>query len=218
MQVDQLADMISTVFMVHSGSNLENFSHLNTSLIVTAAEMAMMNFFSQTKAYIEGTFELVKNLPSEIQQLPGDIQTALEPSNQPDLNNLHNATYLMDSFETLISQLEAPTGIAGSGSVFSYSPCFASLAPAAISAVATGVSVAANLINITPEGVNIQPQGLDIQPVLISIFPVGVNVQPQGLNIAPALIAVTPGRVSINPQGGTIGPALISVAAASGPS
>lgn len=46
-QVDQLADMISTVFMVHSGSNLENFSHLNTSLIVTAAEMAMMNFFSQ---------------------------------------------------------------------------------------------------------------------------------------------------------------------------
>lgn len=39
------------------------------------------------------------------------IQTALEPSNQPDLNNLHNATYLMDSFETLISQLEAPTGV-----------------------------------------------------------------------------------------------------------
>ena len=46
-QVDQLADMISTVFMVHSGSNLENFSHLNTSLIVTAAEMAMMKFFNQ---------------------------------------------------------------------------------------------------------------------------------------------------------------------------
>ena len=51
--------------------------------------------------------------------------------------------------------------IAGSGSVFSYSPCFASLAPAAINAFAAGVSVAANLINITPEGVNIQPQGLD---------------------------------------------------------
>ena len=39
------------------------------------------------------------------------IQTALEPSNQPDLTQLHNATYLMDSFENLISQLEAPTGV-----------------------------------------------------------------------------------------------------------
>jgi hypothetical protein len=46
-QVDQLADMISTVFMVHSGSNLENFSHLNTSLIVTAAEMALVKFFNE---------------------------------------------------------------------------------------------------------------------------------------------------------------------------
>ena len=47
MQVDQLADMISTVFMVHSGSNLETFSHLNTSLVITAAEMASQNFFTQ---------------------------------------------------------------------------------------------------------------------------------------------------------------------------
>ncbi len=47
MQVDQLADMISTVFMVHSGSNLQTFSHLNTSLVVTAAEMACQTFFSQ---------------------------------------------------------------------------------------------------------------------------------------------------------------------------
>ena len=50
MQVDQLADMVSTVFMVHSGSNLENFSHLNTSLIITAAELASQNFFTQASA------------------------------------------------------------------------------------------------------------------------------------------------------------------------
>ena len=50
MQVDQLADMVSTVFMVHSGSNLQTFSHLNTSLIVTAAEMACQNFFTQASS------------------------------------------------------------------------------------------------------------------------------------------------------------------------
>lgn len=46
LQVDQLAEMISTVFMVHSGSNLQTFSHLNTSLVVTAAEMAVQKFFT----------------------------------------------------------------------------------------------------------------------------------------------------------------------------
>ena len=46
-QVDQLADMISTVFMVHSGTNLETFSHLNKSLVITAAEIALHNFFNQ---------------------------------------------------------------------------------------------------------------------------------------------------------------------------
>ncbi|CAL5218764.1 g482 [Coccomyxa viridis] len=216
-QVDQLADMISTVFMVHSGSNLQTFSHLNTSLVVTAAEMACQTFFSQVELYIQGTFDLVKNLPEEFKELPGDIQSALAPENQPDYTQLKNETYLMQSFEQLVGALEAPFGVVGGGAVFSYAPCFVNLAPAAVSAFATGISVAPSLAVITPEGVNIQPQGLNIQPVLVTIFPVGVNVQPQGLNISPALIAVTPGRVSINPQGGSIGPALISVAAAQAP-
>ncbi|CAK0773972.1 hypothetical protein CVIRNUC_004121 [Coccomyxa viridis] len=214
-QVDQLADMISTVFMVHSGTNLETFSHLNKSLVITAAEIALHNFFNQTKEYIVGTFELLKEIPQDIKGLPQNISDAI--ASTPDPNQLKNHTYLMESFENLVAGLEAPFGIVGSGSIFSYAPCFVNLAPAAISAFATGVSVAPSLAVITPEGVNIQPQGLNIQPVLVTIFPVGVNVQPQGLNIAPALIAVTPGRVSINPQGGTIGPALISVAAAASP-
>ena len=42
--------MVSTVFMVHSGSNLQSFSHLNTSLIVTAAELATTHFFQQVSS------------------------------------------------------------------------------------------------------------------------------------------------------------------------
>ena len=36
-----------------------------------------MDCLLQTKAYIEGTFELVKNLPEEIQQLPGAVSPLL---------------------------------------------------------------------------------------------------------------------------------------------
>jgi len=43
------------------------------------------------------------------------------------------------------------------GLVFSYAPCFANLAPAAVSAFATGVSVAPALAVITPEGVSSHP-------------------------------------------------------------
>jgi len=177
------------------------------------------------------------------------ISSALAPENQPDYTQLNNATYLMQSFEKLISDLESPFGVrpcpffilllglplktllyiqvllqgialqmpsshashrrhssssctchatelctcfclvygfsrplglsdacmlqvVGGGSVFSYAPCFANLAPAAVSAFATGVSVAPALAVITPEGVNIQPQGLNIQPVSSCLIPV----------------------------------------------
>ena len=39
------------------------------------------------------------------------IQTALAPENQPDYTQLHNETYLMQSFEKLVSDLEAPFGV-----------------------------------------------------------------------------------------------------------
>ena len=57
-QVDQLADMISTVFMVHSGTNLETFSHLNKSLVITAAEIALHNFFNQVMRPVPVTCSL----------------------------------------------------------------------------------------------------------------------------------------------------------------
>ncbi|EIE26085.1 hypothetical protein COCSUDRAFT_32478 [Coccomyxa subellipsoidea C-169] len=212
-QVDQLAEMISSVFMVHHGSNLQAFQSLNVSQVVLAAEMGLVAFFESVENYIKGTIGLVTNLPENLAGLPKNISDALAPENQPDATQLANTTYLMEQFEELVAGLENPAAIAGSGAVFSYAPCFVNFAPAAVGVSATGISIAPSLAVITPEGVNIQPQGLNIQPVLITIFPVGVNVQPQGLNIAPALIAVTPGRVSINPQGGTIGPALISVSA-----
>jgi len=213
-QVSELADMISSVFLVHHGSNLQTFKSLDVGLVLTAAEASLAAFFSDVEKYIKGTFDLVTNLPSELAGLPADIANAAAPENQPDATQLTNVTYLMQAFNQLVSDLEDPIAVSGSGSVFSYAPCFVSIAPGGVQVGATGVNIGPALAVITPEGVNIQPQGLNIQPVLITIFPVGVNVQPQGLNIAPALIAVTPGRVSINPQGGSIGPALISVSAA----
>ena len=39
------------------------------------------------------------------------ISSALAPENQPDYTQLHNATYLMQSFEKLISDLETPFGV-----------------------------------------------------------------------------------------------------------
>lgn len=69
-QVDQLADMISTVFMVHSGSNLQSFSHLNTSLVVTAAELACNNFFMQVSS--------LSMLLAERLKLQDDVQQCLQ--------------------------------------------------------------------------------------------------------------------------------------------
>lgn len=47
LRMEQLADLIQTVFMAHSGANLETSAHLNASLVVTAAELALENFFHQ---------------------------------------------------------------------------------------------------------------------------------------------------------------------------
>ena len=46
-QVDQLADMVSADFMVHSASQLDVFNHLNTSHAITAAELAVNIFWKQ---------------------------------------------------------------------------------------------------------------------------------------------------------------------------
>ena len=72
-QVDQLADMVSAVFMVHSASQLDVFSHLNTSHAFTAAELAVDIFWKQvsllrlplvtptvTKAHIERASNIQK--------------------------------------------------------------------------------------------------------------------------------------------------------------
>ncbi|EIE27201.1 hypothetical protein COCSUDRAFT_38935 [Coccomyxa subellipsoidea C-169] len=215
-QVDQLADMMSTVFMVHHGTNLQSFQSLNVSLIVQSAELGLQAFFMQVEEYIKGTIGLVTNLPEELAGLPKNISDAFAPENQPDYSQLGNTTYLMKQYEEFVAGLESPLAVSGGGSVFSYNPCFVNFAPAAVSAVATGINIAPSLAVITPDGIKIAPQGLVIQPVLLTIFPVGVNVQPQGLNISPTLIAVTPGRVAINPQGASISSALIAVTAESG--
>ena len=39
------------------------------------------------------------------------IQSALAPENQPDYTQLKNETYLMQSFEKLVGDLEAPFGV-----------------------------------------------------------------------------------------------------------
>ncbi len=72
-QTDQLAEMISSVFMLHSGSNLQTFKHLNVSAVVMAAELSIHSFFEQVKAYIKGTVELVTTLPSELAAFPGQV-------------------------------------------------------------------------------------------------------------------------------------------------
>ena len=48
-QVDQLADMLSAVFMAHSASQLDIFDHLNTSHAITAAELAVDLFWHQAR-------------------------------------------------------------------------------------------------------------------------------------------------------------------------
>ncbi len=40
-QVNELADMISTVFLVHHGSNLQSFKSLNISSVLLAAELGL---------------------------------------------------------------------------------------------------------------------------------------------------------------------------------
>ena len=57
------------------------------------------------------------------------IADAAAPENQPDLTQLGNTTYLMNAFEKLVADLEDPIAVAGSGAVFSYSPCFINVAP-----------------------------------------------------------------------------------------
>ena len=49
MQVDQLADMVSAVFMVHSATQLDIYDHLNTSHAITAAELAVDLFWKQVR-------------------------------------------------------------------------------------------------------------------------------------------------------------------------
>jgi hypothetical protein len=77
-QVDELAEMISTVFMVHHGTNLQTFKSLNISLIIQAAELGVQNFFMQVENYIKGTVGLVTNLPAELAGLPKNVR--LPPS------------------------------------------------------------------------------------------------------------------------------------------
>ena len=60
------------------------------------------------------------------------IANAADPANQPDPTQLANATYLQESFETLVEGLEHPTAIGGSGAVFSYSPCYVNIAPGGV--------------------------------------------------------------------------------------
>lgn len=77
-QVDELAEMISTVFMVHHGTNLQTFKSLNISLVIQAAELGVQNFFMQVENYIKGTVGLVTNLPAELAGLPKNVR--LPPS------------------------------------------------------------------------------------------------------------------------------------------
>ena len=76
-QVDQLAEMISTVFMVHHGSNLQSFQSLNISSIILATEMGLTAFFMQVEEYIKGTIDLVTNLPAELAGLPQNVRPPL---------------------------------------------------------------------------------------------------------------------------------------------
>lgn len=66
--------MISSVFMLHSGSNLQTFNHLNVSAVVLAAELSLQSFFIQVAEYIKGTVELVTTLPSELAALPQQVR------------------------------------------------------------------------------------------------------------------------------------------------
>lgn len=65
----------------------------------------------------------------------------------------------------VLKGLPAVVQISGSGSVFSYSPCFVNASPAGISLSATGVNIGAPLVGISPAGTSINSQGLNIQPV-----------------------------------------------------
>jgi hypothetical protein len=47
--MDDLSDMVSTVFLAHSGANLATHDHLNLSSIVTAAELSVQSFFMQAR-------------------------------------------------------------------------------------------------------------------------------------------------------------------------
>jgi hypothetical protein len=57
------------------------------------------------------------------------ITNAALPSNQPDATQLFNSTYLLSTFEGLLSSLEAPILLAEGTSVFSYAPCYVNVDP-----------------------------------------------------------------------------------------
>ena len=54
-------------------------------------------------------FIAIGSLPNS--QCYVQVQDALAPENQPDYTQLRNETYLMQSFEKLVSDLEAPLGV-----------------------------------------------------------------------------------------------------------
>jgi hypothetical protein len=76
-QVDQLAEMVSTVFMVHHGTNMQSFKSLNISSIILATELGLQGFFMQVEEYIKGTVGLVTNLPEELAGLPKNVRPPL---------------------------------------------------------------------------------------------------------------------------------------------
>ena len=49
--MDDLSDMVSTVFLAHSGANLQTHDHLNLSSIATAAEISVQSFFMQARRW-----------------------------------------------------------------------------------------------------------------------------------------------------------------------
>ena len=74
-QVNELADMISTVFLVHHGSNLQSFQSLNISSVILAAELGLTAFFTSVEEYIKGTIALVTDLPTNLAALPQNVRS-----------------------------------------------------------------------------------------------------------------------------------------------
>ena len=69
--------MVSTVFMVHHGTNMQSFKSLNLSSIILATELGLQAFFMQVEEYIKGTVGLVTELPAELAGLPKNVRPPL---------------------------------------------------------------------------------------------------------------------------------------------